>query len=206
MKAGISTAVALVGMIASGVALADGSQLLDVCQQAVKAMDNPQSTSSQVTTIVSVVGGVVGLIALTVAWSQMRIASAKVKLDLYNKRFNVYLATLEYYQSAYDKVEGGMRSKSVEFIKCYRESQFLFNPEDGVFDTLKRIMTSGNQILVYEETISGAQPSISPETTHSLHEKSIDARLSFERDLLILEKQMAKYINFRVVRGWTFWR
>ncbi|AWY43626.1 hypothetical protein DKY63_28375 [Pseudomonas putida] len=35
--------------------------------------------------------------------------------------------------------------------------------------------------------------------------KSVGARLDFEKDLLILEKQMMKYINFRVVSGWKFW-
>ena len=205
MKTRIAAAVALVGMIASGVALAEGSQILDLCGQSVKAMGNSQTTSSQITTVISVVGSVVGLVALTVAWSQMRIASAKVKLDLYNKRFNVYLATLEYYQSAYGKVEGSMRAKSVEFVKCYRESQFLFNKKHGIYDTLSRIMASGNQILVYEDAISGAKSNISPETKKILLENSVGARLNFEVDLQVLEKQIARYINFRVVRGWTLW-
>ncbi len=39
---------------------------------------------------------------------------------------------------------------------------------------------------------------------HLLHEKSVEARLDFEKGLLILEEQMTKYINFRVVRGWRF--
>jgi hypothetical protein len=99
-----------------------------------------------------------------------------------------------------------MREKSVEFIKCYRESQFLFDPKDGVFDTLKRIMTSGNQILVYMDTKAGVHPNISQDTAYLLHEKSVEARLSFEKDLLILEEQIAKYINFRLVRGWKLWR
>ncbi|WP_047528493.1 hypothetical protein [Pseudomonas sp. 11/12A] len=158
--------------------------------------------ASQVTLVVSSVTAMIGVATLVVGYSQMKIASAKVRLDLYNKRFNVYVATLEYYQSAYGKVEGSMKAKSAEFIKCYRESQFLFDPKDGVFDTLKNIMTSGNKILVYEDTLSGAQPHISSETTHLLHEKSVEARQRFEKDLLILEEQMAKYIDFKVVRGW----
>jgi hypothetical protein len=53
------------------------------------------------TIFISGVVAVVGVATLAVAWSQMRIASAKTKLDLYNKRFNVYLAALEYYQYAH---------------------------------------------------------------------------------------------------------
>lgn len=158
--------------------------------------------STDITLYLSIAAALISLATFTVGYSQMKIASAKVRLDLYNKRFNVYVATLEYYQSAYGKVEGSMKAKSAEFIKCYRESQFLFNPKDGIFDTLNRIMTSGNLIHVYEDTKAGRQPHISSDTTHLLHEKSIDAYLNFEKDLLILEKQMAKYIDFRVVRGW----
>jgi len=161
-------------------------------------------SSTDITLYLSVAVVLISLATFTVGYSQMKIASAKVKLDLYSKRFNVYLAALEYYQSAYGKLDGGMRAKSVEFIKCYRESQFLFSDKDGVYDTLKRIMISGNQILVYEDTKAGLQTNISSEATHMLHEKSVEARLSFETDLIALEDQMAKYINFKVVRGWSF--
>ncbi|MBC8784422.1 hypothetical protein [Pseudomonas fluorescens] len=158
-------------------------------------------TTPIATIFISGVVAVVGVIALFVAVAQMKIASAKVKLDLYNKRFNVYVATLEYYQSAYGKIEGSMRVKSGEFVKCYRESQFLFDKNDKIFDTLNRIMTHGNQILVYEETQSGATK-VSQETAYLLHEKSVDARLAFEKDLILLEEQLAKYINFKTISGW----
>ncbi|WP_162634931.1 hypothetical protein [Pseudomonas putida] len=126
---------------------------------------------SVITLIVSSVTALIGFATFTVAYSQMKIASAKVKLDLYNKRLSVYLVTLEYYQSAYGKTDGTMRAKSVEFIKCYRESQFLFDSKDGIFETLNRIMTNGNKILVYEDTKSGDLPNISKDTVHLLHEK-----------------------------------
>lgn len=161
--------------------------------------------SVDVALCLSIAAVLISLATFTVGYSQMKIASAKVKLDLYNKRLSVYLATLDYYQSAYGKTDGAMKSKSVEFIKCYRESQFLFDPKDGIFETLTRIMTSGNKILVYEDTKSGEMPNISKDTEYLLHEKSVEARLDFEKDLLELEKQMMKYINFKVVRGWKFW-
>lgn len=153
------------------------------------------------TIVISGIVAIVGVATLLVAIAQMKIASAKVKLDLYNKRFNVYLATLEYYQSAYGKIEGSMRAKSVQFVKCYRESQFLFDKDDKIFETLNRIMTHGNQILVYEETQSGST-NVSQETAYLLHEKSVEARSAFEKDLILLEEQLAKYINFKTISGW----
>ncbi|WP_454866623.1 hypothetical protein [Pseudomonas umsongensis] len=88
---------------------------------------------SQITTVVSVVGGVVGLIAVTVAWSQMRIASAKTKLDLYSKRFNVYMAALEFHQCA--SSGDGIKEKFDKLTQAYRESLFLFGDKDGIRET-----------------------------------------------------------------------
>jgi hypothetical protein len=163
---------------------------------------------SQVTTVVSVVGGVVGLIALTVAWSQMRIASAKIKLDLYNKRFNIYLATLDYYQSAYEKTQEDMKVKAIAFIKSYRESLFLFDSKDGIYKTLERIKDSGAAISTNKEANADNNWPLrhDQQAMYQLHQRSIEAYTQLDKDLKLLEKQLAKYINFRVVRGWTFWR
>lgn len=163
------------------------------------------SPTPTATIVISGIVALVGVATLVVAWSQMKIASAKVKLDLYNKRFSVYVATLEYYQSAYGKVEGDMRAKSAVFVKHCRESQFLFDKNDKIFETLNRIMTHGNQILVYEETQSGAT-NFSQDTVYMLQEKSVDARRAFEKDLLLLEEQLAKYISFKTITGWRMFR
>lgn len=205
MKIGMCVVFAFILVMVSGSAFAGENQLLDMCQQAIKAIGKTQVASSQITMILSIVGSFVGLLALFVAWSQMKIASAKVKLDLYNKRFNVYLVTLAYYLSSYEKVEGGIEARAFEFIKHYRESQFLFDPKDGVYDTLGRIKNYGSQILAYEDAKSGKLPGLSSETESELHEQSVSAREKFDKDLPILEAQMAKYINFTVIRGWRFW-
>ena len=202
MKAGIAGAVALVGVLVSGGAMADGSQLLVVCPQAIKAAGDPQTISSQVTTIVSVVGGVVGLTALTVAWSQMKIASAKVRLDLYNKRFNIFLATVEYYFASYGKTDGDMREKSRDFVKGCREAKFLFDKKDGIYDTLMRIMDHGSRIQAYEDAASGATPNVCNDARRIMHESSVNARSAFDKDLHTLEDQLTKYITFKTVTGW----
>lgn len=53
---------------------------------------------ADVTFYLSIAAALLSLATFVVGYSQMKIASAKVKLDLYNKRFSVYLAALEYYQ------------------------------------------------------------------------------------------------------------
>jgi len=158
----------------------------------------------QVTTVVSIVGGVVGFIALTVAWSQMRIASAKTKLDLYNKRFNVYLAAMEFYQCAYSEQAKDIKERSNKLTHACRESRFLFDTKDQIHKTLKRIHESGGIITAYETLKRNVH---TPEERGALvvsYGGYLPALSNMGEDLLSLEEQLTKYLSFHNVRGWTF--
>lgn len=157
---------------------------------------------SQVTVIVSIVGGVVGLIALTVAWSQMRIASAKTKLDLYNKRFSVYLAALEFYQYLHSDVQEDLKSKSNKLTHAYRESKFLFGAKDGIYETLGRIQKAGAPVKAYNEFRKNAIDDAN--RAMKLFDKSQAALLDMEKNIYALEDQLKDYLSFNNVRGWTF--
>lgn len=157
---------------------------------------------SQVTAVVSVVGGVVGLIALTVAWSQMRIASAKTKLDLYNKRFNVYLAALEYFQYAYSDNRVDLKQKAEKLTLAYRETKFLFDSKDGIYDTLGKIQKGASIVKAYDEYRRESKFDVDRESI--LAKRNGDALISMAEDLLVLERKLGKYLSFHNVRGWTF--
>lgn len=157
---------------------------------------------SQVTAVVSVVGGVVGLIALTVAWSQMRIASAKTKLDLYTKRFNVYLAALEYFQYAYSDNRVDLKQKAEKLTLAYRETKFLFDSKDGIYDTLGKIQKGASIVKAYDEYRRESKFDVDRESI--LAKRNGDALISMAEDLLVLERKLGKYLSFHNVRGWTF--
>lgn len=159
----------------------------------------------QVTTVVSIVGGVVGFVALTVAWSQMRIASAKTRLDLYNKRFEIYASTLEYHKTAWEGTHVEMRLAGHVFIKSFRESQFLFNPTDGIYDVMKAILQNGSTIRHHKQMEDGIRNGTEhdQEALKALHAASIKARDEFGEHLKTLEEKLGKYLSFHNVRGWT---
>ena len=169
------------------------------------SMSNPAPVSSA-TLIVSIAAALVAFAGFVVAYSQMKIASAKVKLDLYNRRWGIYLAALDYYQSAYDKTEESMEVKAVGFIKAFRESVFLFDSKDGITKTLEKIKDKGAIILARRQASEDKNwpMQYDKKAMGILTEKSADALMGFEVDLLSLEQQMAKYINFRTVEGWAF--
>ncbi|MBF8731952.1 hypothetical protein IRZ59_16060 [Pseudomonas guariconensis] len=173
--------------------------------EAVSAvMSNPMY--AEITFYLSIAAATVGAGTFIVGYSQMRIASAKIKLDLYNKRFAVYAAALEYYQCVWDKREG-TKEKAAEFIKGYRESQFLFATSDGIYETLGRIMQNAN-VVVSSDEIKKQQGEGKPSKgslAESLHRRAEEARLDLGKDLLLLETQMNDYIDFKVIEGWHFW-
>lgn len=195
--------MALVGMLGSGAVMADGD-LVIVLQHAAKVAEKLPDSSSQITVIVSVVGAVVGLIALTVAWSQMKIASAKTKLDLYNKRFNVYLAALEFYQHMHSDAKDDLKEKSNKLTHAYRESKFLFDTKDGVYETLGRIQKSGVPVRAYDQYRKNSIDD--PGRAMKLFDKSQAALLDMEKDIYVLEDQLKEYISFHNVKGWTFFK
>lgn len=81
------------------------------------------------------------LISAVVAYmahSQLQTNRLKLKLDLYNRRFNVYQSALNYYLDLYSKTTNKNRSENAgrKFVSSYRESKFLFDEKSGVYDQL----------------------------------------------------------------------
>ncbi|MGF6513039.1 hypothetical protein ABH912_000505 [Pseudomonas sp. BT76 TE3572] len=155
-------------------------------------------TSTDITFYLSIAAALISLATFIVGYSQMRIASAKIKLDLYNKRFNAYSTTLAFFQSTYDKDARSMETKYDEFAKCCRESQFLFDEKDGVFEIMGRLIKIGGNILSYDRNLSGADA----DAILMLNQKRDEAQVAFGKEVLLLEDQLTKYITFKTIAGW----
>ncbi|WWW35605.1 hypothetical protein V8017_00195 [Stenotrophomonas rhizophila] len=159
------------------------------------------------TIILSVAAFVVSCATLLVALSQMKIASAKSRLDLYNKRFNIYLAALDYYQAAWGKSDKALEKCKQDFIKSYRESQFLFKASDGVYQTLTAIKDAGASATGLADIIKQHEDDPNRAVTHQTmmadwRRSRMDSLQSFENSLMQLEKQLSAYIRFERASGW----
>ena len=93
-------------------------------------------------------------IAAFLAW---RVARDKLKLDLYDRRFAIYDAALDYYFLK-DGQHAGSDPETIErikrkCIKACREAQFLFDESSGVVQALNRVrrMTDGSQPKLMED-------------------------------------------------------
>lgn len=76
----VAVAVALVGVLASGVVMADGNKLLEQCQQAVRAMDKIPTTSVDLLGIGRCMGMVEGVRSTMVIYKSVLPDNQKVCL------------------------------------------------------------------------------------------------------------------------------
>ncbi|EPF65937.1 hypothetical protein [Pseudomonas syringae] len=159
---------------------------------------------SGVVAAVAIASFVTGVATYRVVRSQREIASAKIKLDLYNRRFNIYIAALDYHQTAWGKTEKNMTEAGAEFVRAFRESVFLFDDNDGIHKTLEKIKNLGTAIAFYKNCLASQTYPLRNDIEHMgvLKDNSDAAFREFEPTLLVLEQQLAKYISFSSVNGW----
>ena len=150
----------------------------------------------------------VSIAVFGVAFSQMKIASAKVKLDLYNRRFNIYQITLDYYFSLWNDPYPTVTEKSFLFTKAFRESKFLFKDNDNVYKTLEKIHKKGSKIRFYEKYKYEMEHNLTKDKLDldTLHKTSSEALLELENDLMALENYIQKYIQFNSTSGWSLFK
>jgi hypothetical protein len=145
---------------------------------------------------------------------QANTALNRLKLDLYDKRFNIYTAVLDLYQvdmsnefqptdyslildatkDAILKIEAAKRKFPKIKEKHSASHYFLFEKQDGIYDILNKIEDGQNVISAHEENNTKQLKEV--EHTRVISEKAGKARLEFETILLELEIKLAKYLDF----------
>lgn len=159
---------------------------------------------TQIAFVLSIATAIIGVATTIIALSQLKIASARNRLDLYNKRFNIYLCALDYYQAVWGKSEKPIEFHQLAFIRCYRESRFLFKQKDGIYETLTAIKDSGAGAAGLEKLINDEKlrSSSDPRVQATFSDKRTKHLDTFEKSLMTLEEQLQKYIRFEQASGW----
>jgi hypothetical protein len=142
----------------------------------------------------------VSLVAAYVGYCQLRIANAKLRMDLYNKRFAIYTAALDLHQACYQDKYPVLRDAQLAFVKYFRESQFLFEYQDGVYKTLELMKDGAAKISYADKKVAeGKLEDLSEHLWDGKRQglKEIDAAIR------ALEVQLTTYLNFSDVDGWN---
>jgi hypothetical protein len=138
----------------------------------------------------------ISFLAFVVALFSLMVSEEKFRLDLYNKRFEIYVRTVKFYQSLMSskesKEKGALEPLQQEFILASRESQFLFDPTSGVYDLLYRLNMASLKIIGSHDMPKGLPVEQILQNQKELSDALILWNSSMER----LESLMAPYLNY----------
>lgn len=112
-----------------------------------------QPTATIMAALVAVlVTGYFGWHQRKIAKRQAEIASEKLRLDLYNRRFEVFSSIFDFYEAmiSWDGRPEHLKARS-KFFRAYQESAFLFAKESGIEQLLKSLNDSGAKVIGFKE-------------------------------------------------------
>jgi hypothetical protein len=134
------------------------------------------------------------------AQQQANTALKRLNLDLYERRFNIYNAALDLYQASLKKGLDDILSAEFIFVRAFRESLFLFERQDGIYDTLDKISEGQSSITANEKNSAEKAKNPKIEINQLVAENAAKARVEFEKLLLTLENQLHKYLDFSKIQ------
>jgi len=168
-----------------------------------------------------IMSNAVPLFALTVSVASACLAGAawwtsreKLRLDLYNRRFDVYSRTLDFYHSLQlwtptdlekastslqDSAE--LRKTQRAFIKASREAQFLFSDASGIHKRLEQMHVDTMLIIRYRRDI--APKVIGQPEMISEHAKFTERLKRIDDSIPLLEQELSKYLDFHALSAWS---
>jgi hypothetical protein len=138
----------------------------------------------------------ISFLALLVALFSLFISEEKFRLDLYNKRFDIYVRTVKFYQALMKSKEAkddpAFAPLQADFILACRESKFVFGPDSGIYDLLNRLNTASFKILGLHDMPKG----LPPEQILQNQRELSDALMLWNTRIEPLEDLMAPYLNY----------
>jgi hypothetical protein len=156
----------------------------------------------------------ISLASLLVAAGAFWTSREKLRLDLYNRRFDVYSRMLDYVHALDDwnPTDAERASHSLQdsadldrtkraFIKATREAQFLFKDKSGVHKLLEQMHTDSFGIIGYRRDIARNPGFVGPDALQAYNEflKKLER---MHASILPLEQAMSKYLDFHAVTSW----
>jgi hypothetical protein len=144
----------------------------------------------------AILSTLVGAMALWVASRQSKTNMAKLRLDLYDKRFAIYESALSFYQALAVEpkalqTEAFMLAQR-SFLKAHRESQFLFDDDSGVFELMGKINLDAFKIIASKTRAR----EMAGEQAVRLVAEANDVYAKIEKSVNDLERAIAPYIRF----------
>ncbi|HEF4768679.1 hypothetical protein [Burkholderia multivorans] len=143
------------------------------------------------------------LISAYVAWiayQQHRTNREKLRLDLYDRRFGVYTASIDFYHvlSSYDEANEQHQEAHRAFVKAMRESRFLFGQDSEIVSILEEMHTRAARIMGYKTHGKELHDSDPHESRKWFEAQQADYFwIGSDQGLLRLEASLTPFLDFR---------
>lgn len=131
-----------------------------------------------------------------IAWAQLNTNRKKLKLDLYNKRFEVYLETLKYYQELMDLGPNKAINREIQrsFIREKEAAYYLFSETPEIYQLLLGINAAALQIVAFK-TLGEERDAMGPKELLNMKQVSDDAYQIIPKSIQKIKVLMCKYLN-----------
>jgi len=143
------------------------------------------------------------LISAYVAWvayQQYRTTREKLRLDLYDRRFGVYTAAIDFYHvlSRYDENLQPHQEAHRTFIKAVRESRFLFGHDNEIVSILEEMHARAARIMGFRQGGEALRFS-DPVEFHKLfsNQQGDYLWIGGKEGLLRLESALVPFLDFK---------
>lgn len=132
-----------------------------------------------------------------VAWEQLNTNRKKLKLDLYNKRFEIYLITLKYYQELMDLEPGEEVEKEIQrdFIRGKEAAYYLFSKTPEIYKLLLGITASSAQIVAFKKLRESEREALGKQELLNMYNVSNDSYKIISKSIKRIQILMADYLN-----------
>jgi hypothetical protein len=128
------------------------------------------------------------------------INNEKLRLDLYNKRFEVYSTTIDFYQALMGwKVSDENQRIYLKFIKSFLESRFLFKPD--VYKLLGQMRIKADLIIGFKEHAATTYAGM-PDELVKEHKRMLEALADWNKNIDEISQLMLKYLDFQELSPW----
>jgi len=126
-----------------------------------------------------------------IAHQQMTVNKNKLKLDLYNKRFEIYTDTLTFYQELIG--EEVSKETHKKFISSKEASFFLFSTDKTIYALLEQMHTESFKVIGFKK--HGKELSGSPKHFIESNDSSLKVQAWFTDKIPELREKMSKYLS-----------
>lgn len=126
-----------------------------------------------------------------IAYQQLVTNRQKLKLDLYNKRFEIYTTTLKFYQEI---ISNSLTSEThKDFIEKKEAAKFLFSEDASIYELLDEL--NENSLIVKNFKKYRKEIESSPETLIKAQEEYQKVFSWLDKAVKSLSNKLEKYLN-----------